>query len=96
MSEPGQGDALSELIYVVVSPNCLALQRTVSLRAHCSEFRKTLSVLLCSQSQDPDFLDCSGSFPCASSFPTIMSDSAAEVFGSLTEKDRAVFTNVHQ
>ena len=95
MSELGQGDALSELIYVVVNPNCLALQLKVSLRAHCSEFRKTLSVLLCRQSQDLDFLGCGGSFSCASSFPT-MSDSAAEVFGSLTEKDRAVFTNVHQ
>lgn len=96
MSELGQGDALSELIYAVFSPNCLALQLTVSLHAHCSEFRKTLSVLLCRQRQDPDFLGCGGSFPCVSSFPTIMSDSAAEVFGSLTEKDRAVFANMHQ
>lgn len=96
MSELGQGDALSELIDVVVNPNCLALQLTVSLHAHCSEFRKTLSVLLCRQTQDPDFLGCGGSFPCATSFPTIMSDSAAEVFGSLTEKDKAVFTNVSQ
>lgn len=96
MNELGQGDALSELIYVVVNPNCLALQLTVSVHAHCSEFRKTLSVLLCRQTQDPDFLGCGGCFPCASSFPTIMSDSAAEVFGSLTEKDKAVFTNVRQ
>lgn len=47
-----EGDALSKLIYVVVNPNCLALQLKLSLHAHCSEFRKTPSVLLFSRGQD--------------------------------------------
>ena len=96
MSEPGWGDALSKLIYIVVHPDSLALQLKLSLHAHCSEFRKTPSVLLFRHSQDTDFLCCCGSFPYTSSSPTITDYCAAEVFGSLTEKDRAVFTNVQR